>query len=274
MNDKEHPKQCAFCDSNANSREHIWPQWMHPMLTEPVGPQSHVKLVMEPSSSPAFRRRCQRQGTLKTNRVRSVCRECNSGWMNRIETSSRGILEKIVAGENVALSQKDQERLSQWIMMKVFVMEHEYEYDLSLKEERAAFAKNQVIPPYYHIFLSKHKSVSSMFRDRATGSPLNKDGSACYTAPMVSVATVGLFIGRAFVYVTGSRTDSMDPYDLINPSIFKSLAHLWPITNIPFQYSRVSFSEPVALLLCHLLSSTLRAIKSFQVERAAREAGG
>lgn len=96
-------KACYFCARTGNlTKEHVWPQWMRAVAgdLEPqrythaagfarIGLdswQEHPTLVVE------------QPGSVLTARVREVCRDCNSGWMSRLEQATRPHLDLL--GQN------------------------------------------------------------------------------------------------------------------------------------------------------------------------------
>ena len=72
------PKKCAFCTRPAESREHIFSEWMLDMI--PVGERFTFN-ERNPKTGEYFR-----YGGRKVNlKAKAVCTPCNNGWMSDME---------------------------------------------------------------------------------------------------------------------------------------------------------------------------------------------
>jgi hypothetical protein len=78
---------CMFCGDPADSREDIIPSWLSrqslvpPGTARPVTYSSHGATVKEWSSQ-----------TLAFLKIKAVCRQCNNGWMSRIDQTAKSHL--------------------------------------------------------------------------------------------------------------------------------------------------------------------------------------
>lgn len=98
-------RTCVFCDGSANSREHAFPAW----LDEIGAPAEKVTNTRETGA-------VSWQAGGFDHKVRQVCALCNTGWMSRLEGTSKELVKGLVLNQRThALSQADQIKLSNWL---------------------------------------------------------------------------------------------------------------------------------------------------------------
>ena len=110
------------------SGEHFWPQWAAPLL--PNGADLSYRAdahffdhATGSRTAPPQNRR--RQGPIINRKVKTVCRSCNSGWMNQLEQAARPDITALASDQEHVLDAEAQERLTRWVLMKVMVSEGE-----------------------------------------------------------------------------------------------------------------------------------------------------
>ncbi len=91
--------------------------------------------------------------------LKSVCPECNSGWMSKIETAAKPLALPLMLGHSLALAPEAQQKLAVWAYLKCSLF-LTFEKDTRIK---AAMAK--AYPVFYELQkaekLAPHCSVSS-----------------------------------------------------------------------------------------------------------------
>ena len=107
---------CIFCGSHDTSREHVWPQWVSAVLAE----RASFRVIAEQVAV-----RTWEQDSADVPLVtKRVCADCNSGWMSRLETAVRPILEPMLRGTRVTVPAAGQQLLARWIVKTAMVLEH------------------------------------------------------------------------------------------------------------------------------------------------------
>jgi hypothetical protein len=84
-------KKCIFCDNFADSKEHIWAEWMLPHLPK-KGVSSHEvysEVIFSKHSAVTI---TKRSGEPQSGRLRIVCEDCNTGWMSDLQKAAKHIL--------------------------------------------------------------------------------------------------------------------------------------------------------------------------------------
>lgn len=145
-------KACIFCGGTPVDREHLWAEWLHPLL--PAN-KTHFRKVMDLNKRTGSSRAVRdfnRQGAPSTIRIRRVCRNCNSGWMSAHEVAVRPILEPMVRGSAAVLNADHQRMLTEYFTYKMMVADWE-ESPIVSEASRNAFFTSRTIPKNTQIYL-------------------------------------------------------------------------------------------------------------------------
>lgn len=234
-------KRCIFCDRNADSAEHIWPVWMHPLL--PVHPGRHDRKLFEfhPSTGKRESGPAGRQGDLRTVRIRAVCKNCNETWMSRLETAARPLLSPMALGQQVNLDTAAQEIVARWIALKIMVSEHSRgDMSLTTQEDRTLFKDEGLIPSYYRIYITSHMtSQSTGFYRHSVTLTLSSEGlNPPLRGAVKNVQTISMMVGKIFVHHVADRVrDFTFEERVIFPQLYNS-ARLWPAQQAEMSWPR------------------------------------
>jgi hypothetical protein len=90
-------RQCIFCPSPANTKEHVWPEWVLAVIDQ------DRPFRFELGSDPEF----VFSGEFK---IRCVCGTCNHGWMSRLENEVKPFLEPMLRSAITSLTQSVQNK--------------------------------------------------------------------------------------------------------------------------------------------------------------------
>jgi hypothetical protein len=103
-------KQCLFCDNQADTKEHLWPDWALQGLKR-VHP---IRQVIQKSTPKEF------YGDV---RMKCVCSCCNHGWMSDLENSVRAVVGAMVHDISVTIDVETQDAISRWVAKTAMVLE-------------------------------------------------------------------------------------------------------------------------------------------------------
>ena len=79
---------CIFCGAEGKlSREHVFPRWLEELFPD-LGEVDYLRRLVTFSTD----QHDKRPGPSFDVVVRDVCRDCNHGWMERLESQARPIL--------------------------------------------------------------------------------------------------------------------------------------------------------------------------------------
>lgn len=111
---------CVFCLSEEPSTgEHVFPRWLQPLIGDPEGePGTHHRTILRRGETA---RRQRYSGALATQTVRSVCEECNTGWMSRLEGEVKPFMEGMVVNHGRTPYPRGQEVIATWLVKTALV---------------------------------------------------------------------------------------------------------------------------------------------------------
>jgi hypothetical protein len=129
--------KCIFCGSRAVTREHVFSKWTHKLfLRTNRKARRHVSVIHADRTDVIDG--LKMPGSILDWQIRCVCGACNNGWMRKdIEERAQLIIEPMVGGKRLRLSEADQQALAVWAILKVMVVHHRFIHHAQLKQMRA-----------------------------------------------------------------------------------------------------------------------------------------
>jgi hypothetical protein len=101
---------CIFCANPADSREHLYPDWILQTLED----RRPFRQRLGNGSYRIF------SGEIT---IRCVCSKCNHGWMSTLENSLTPLMKPMVLGESTLLDERYRQWLAAWAVKTVMVSE-------------------------------------------------------------------------------------------------------------------------------------------------------
>lgn len=101
--------KCIFCESPADSKEDMFPRWIH----EKVKTRELLSRRMGDS-----------QSTLTEDqevRIKCACARCNNGWMSRLETKCKPLIGSLLEDLSLSLDAEHRKFLSEWVLKTAMV---------------------------------------------------------------------------------------------------------------------------------------------------------
>jgi len=103
-------KQCLFCANEADSKEHLWSNWILQRLgTQPT----RIKMGKAPAMFIDH----------SAVEVRCVCIPCNGGWMSALEAENIPTIGRLMENTATPLGAAQQASLALWAVMKAMVLD-------------------------------------------------------------------------------------------------------------------------------------------------------
>lgn len=235
------PGKCIFCGGGAEpgnpmSAEHLWSDWMASIL-----PQSseHLEIAETftqktvPIGVPVRR---MRQGSSNTKRIKVVCQNCNNNWMSKMEAAVKPILTPLILGQKIILSPEMRITLTEWIVLKILVAEHN-SYSTSPadpifdQDARNKFMGVRQIPPWLRIWIGLHNGTkwSLGFLRHTTG--LLPAGEPLPPNPRPkNVSTVTFGMGHLLIQAFATTSEQLYPW-LELSGMAPRFRALWPLAD-------------------------------------------
>lgn len=92
--------------------------------------------------------------------IRGVCKDCNNGWMSRLETRAKPILERLVTArshEPCDIEAQDLEVMATWATKISMLIDHTYHQGNGFwtARERARLRRTATPPRYTHVWVAR-----------------------------------------------------------------------------------------------------------------------
>ena len=202
---------CVFCGGNDLSKEHLWPEWMHPLLPHDTS-QSHASLLksrnyIEGKQVHEHQPR-KHKGPMRAAKFRMVCRTCNSEWMGRIESQAKPIISSLMLSEEINLDKSDIEKIATWFSLRTMIFELSGNPNAkTVPKSDYDYIRAYALPPtHWRIWIGYHDSPKWIMRlyNLPTVSVLQSQLAGFIQAGKhrkTNVLTTGFGLGKLFGYV-------------------------------------------------------------------------
>jgi hypothetical protein len=214
---------CLFCTAKVNSKEDAWPLW----LVERFPSTGRARMFTE--------RRGGQLSDWAMNKpklpVKWVCKLCNNGWMSRMESKTKSIMESILDDKVNEMDSSGQSTLGVWAVKTAMVLEA---LDLDRERfysaaEREQMRKSQSVPHHTSVWIAKcvsHKHIYSAAKNLST-----TDGVRAFAVTMA-------FDFLAFQVVTVKKPNGIPThvdvtYEVSDGPWDEILVPVWPVSKIP-----------------------------------------
>jgi len=110
----------VFCRRDVPlTAEHVFPQWTRRFLTDPDGGLgTHTRITLRAGGEVDER---SHPGQAATGTVRSVCAECNNGWMSRLESEAAPFLLSMIRGHTRTYHPHGRTLIATWFVKTALV---------------------------------------------------------------------------------------------------------------------------------------------------------
>jgi hypothetical protein len=133
---------CLFCPNKADSREHLFPDWLNEVLG-----------YVEPTYLFLGKKRGWRSDKPATHKLRVVCEVCNTGWMSGIERAAQPILTPMILGQPRHLTIDEQRTIATWAFSRTVVGEQLSRSNVAIPEaDRLWLRDHHEPPPHARVF--------------------------------------------------------------------------------------------------------------------------
>lgn len=216
---------CIFCGaSGALTREHVWPAWLSTLGL----PNDPVRMETGP-----LNRLPDTRGPLPplNMTVKSVCAQCNNGWMSELEKSVQPILASMILGRQTLIEPTTQPILAEWAFKTSIVsmlllppQDREDGRGLPPTEYTALFAgrKEKMPPAHVQAWIGHYSGSYPMLSTQVTPMVITATNQPAPLLPQAYVFTIVL--GEALIQ--GVRFT--DPDSEISLGSLPELAPIWP----------------------------------------------
>jgi hypothetical protein len=191
---------CIFCSNPANSREHIWANWLKDYVprTQINYDEARIWVNADGRKEPSLRHRA---GDPRSRSLRIVCAACNNGWMSRMQERAKPILVPLIRGEDRTLDAKEQGAVSGWAALLVIIAEYAHRDWVSVPVvDRAWIKSSSLAPPNWLVWAGRFIAPHGESRMSRSVFPIVSNAEF---ATLAGREGVRLFNGQASTFLVG-----------------------------------------------------------------------
>lgn len=222
-------RTCMFCGDKVSSVEDVWPLWL--MKLFPVSDEASIYREIGARTPKEWKTPKPRL------RIKRLCKECNNGWMSRLESVTKPLFESILNQQLIAIEPSDQVILARWAVKTAMVLDtvdsnRTWFYD---ETEKLRMRETQTIPERTSVWIAKsvnYPNIYSAAKDLWT-SPNN-------TGVHAFVTTMGF--GSLALQVVSIKPPAKIPankaitYDVSDGPWDQTLVQVWPVNKNPLTW--------------------------------------
>lgn len=212
---------CMFCPDPVNSKEHVWPLWIHER--KDFGPLNFkrgdgvVTVIPDPKVT-----------------ARVVCKTCNNGWMSaKLEEPNIPIISCMMQDITITLDRQQQTHVAHWCQKMAFLNDWTRtggrEKKFYPRDETLAFAKDLTIPVASRIWIAR-LTTSHLSRDGHDFELIRAGDGDVVGISSVTTLVIGHFVAQVITDHILPEHQGNDPRIEPRPGPWGAkLFQIWPI---------------------------------------------
>lgn len=139
-------QQCLFCPNPANSREHIWADWLRAYV--PRTQVNHIEARIDVTDAGDERLTKKHvSGDPRSRKLKVVCKSCNNNWMSQVQERAKPYLVPLIEGRTCELPRQARTALSRWAALFSTVQEQMYADLVSVSGAEREWIKSRSTAP-------------------------------------------------------------------------------------------------------------------------------
>lgn len=219
-------RTCMFCGKKVSAVEDAWPLWLMKRFPYSDKARTYGEIgVRSLGNWPTPKPR---------HRVKRLCKDCNCGWMSRLENEAKPVLESILDEKLAAIGTSAQLTIARWAAKTAMVLEtvDSNRAWFYAESERLLMRETQTIPQRTSVWIAKcvdHPNIYSAAKDLRTAP--GDDGVHAFAT------TMGF--GSLALQVLGIKTPAKIAanvaitYDVSDGPWDQTLVQVWPPSQNP-----------------------------------------
>ncbi len=203
-------RKCLFCDHTANSREHIFPDWVNTIF--PPVPGGGAEVVQYSANGTIVNK--WPSNKVAGHRAKVVCKCCNGaikpGWMSELEGEIKHLLKGMIEGKPGGLTPVQQLLLARWAAKTAMVGESIMKFPRVFTDDDGHLIRTQGRPP----LRASVKLAAFEGRDIPTRYMRSVGSAEIHGAPVMDLYFHTIQVGCVVLQVRG--TVSLPPTENIS----------------------------------------------------------
>jgi hypothetical protein len=211
----------------------MWANWLRAYIPRTLDHHTvALTKVALKSNDQTFKRQT---GDPHSRRIKCVCRDCNNGWMGKLQEDAKPFLVPILEGRSATLKRNGQIIMAAWAAMMIMVAEHLDIQMVAIPAADRRWLRNNLRPPsHWRIWIGRHAAVSHpLFTHNVVSMVPEKEieriGLEAPVAPNTQTSTI-LLGKHLIIHVMSSAVARHIIRRWKLPVTFaSSLTQIWPI---------------------------------------------
>lgn len=223
-------RTCIFCQGRASSREDIWPQWL--IKCFPLSNASYME-----GERGGYKLGTWRNKNSRLLLSKCVCKSCKEGWMSKIESEMKPIVNSIHDEQIRVLDVPSQAVISVWAIKTAMALESLYpEREFFYSEyDRQNMRRISAIPERTTIWIAKCVNQSNIYsaaKDLHTAPGVNEVKAYLTTMAFGSLALQILSLKTT----VGFPKKTSITYETQEGPWNQTLLQVWPLSQYTKQW--------------------------------------
>jgi hypothetical protein len=231
---------CIFCGGPCLSKEDVWPIWLNDYIPKRLEQCFIHSLSLDPLDPIRIveRRTGMKQGDMGGQPPRVVCKNCNGGWMSRLQKSAKPLLAPIITGGTTVIEEPAQHVIARWATMTAMTLEFYFKPLVGVsQEQRRSFKEKQQPPEGRQIWLGRFQSqrLTRWCEHNAFTLTLKSTPSDAGNASGCNSQISTIVMGELYLHVFSSTMEDLVPMT-IPGEVGRRLVQLWPLPGVPISW--------------------------------------
>jgi hypothetical protein len=222
-------RKCIFCDEPKKlTKEHLWSKWTRQLVSHDILKHEYADHVFKMDG---VDRSVRTYGwDPRNSTIKSVCHECNNGWMSSLDDAGKSVLSLLIKGEAAFLDVDSQKLIATWVAMKTMVGEFFDPVKAAVPLSERQFLRDRRQPPDNWIIW-----IGNYTRDKWTGEWVHTavgidsaEGIARRDPKIPNTQTTTFVVGKLYAHVFSSEIPDIIAGITLGKIGLEKLAQIWP----------------------------------------------
>lgn len=222
---------CIYCSGPGLSKEHVWPQWLAPYITNRSARGQYTAIDLQTHKTVSS---TSRAGDVHSHSLRAVCKKCNNGWMSVLQQDAKPLVVAMIERKRVLLGEPEQKLLARFLTLMAMTGQFfNREIALSPQSDRDFLRLNECPPPRWYIQIgtleSNEWSTRWYHRQLAgQGSPeIRKLHNINGDEPDTHITSFA--VGPIYAWLRSSIYDDIGDIRILAAAGRRRLRQIWPV---------------------------------------------
>jgi hypothetical protein len=137
--------RCIFCKGFGLSHEHLFSDWLREIFPRKPDDTHTFSYVEHTPGGKEIRR--QRQGHSGSKRIRTVCRQCNNGWMSAIDERAKPAATPLIYANRKRIGSDAATTLTVWLSKTAMVGDTIHLNRSLIPQKQRTYLMEKKLPP-------------------------------------------------------------------------------------------------------------------------------